>query len=95
MGADCKDESKSRQGQTSTSGAGKSQQSGSSHKATGAKSEGLMYRLRTIGQTVRKEVRLCDSYLLHLALTHTLLQLKMLLAASVYLSLFCSGCRLT
>lgn len=56
MGADWKDESKSRQGQTSTSGAGKSQQSGSSQQATGAKPEGLMHRLRTMGQTVRREV---------------------------------------
>ncbi|KAL0050425.1 hypothetical protein WJX82_011012 [Trebouxia sp. C0006] len=56
MGAYWKDESTSRQGQTSTSGAGKSQQSGSSQKATGAKSEGLMDRLRTMGQTVKREV---------------------------------------
>lgn len=83
MGADRKDESTSRQGQTSTSGAGKSQQSGSSQKATGAKSEGLMDRLRTMGQTVKREVRLRDAYLLDLALLHALLQLYMLLAASV------------
>lgn len=56
MGADWKDDSTSRQGQTSTSGAGTSQQSGSSQKATGAKSEGLMDRLRTMGQTVKREV---------------------------------------
>ena len=83
MGADWKDESKSRQGHTSTSGAGKSQQSGSSQKATGAKSEGLMCRLRTMGQTVKREVRLRDSHLVDLALVPTLLQLNMLLAASV------------
>ncbi len=83
MGADQKDESKSRQGQTSTSGAGKSQQSGSSQKAAGAKSEGLMDRLRTMGQTVKREVRLRDAYLLDLALMHTLLQLNILPAASV------------
>ena len=83
MGAYWKDESTSRQGQTSTSGAGKSQQSGSSQKATGAKSEGLMDRLRTMGQTVKREVRLRDAYLLDLAHLHALLQLHMLLPASV------------
>ena len=57
--AHSQDESKARQGHTSTSG-NSSQQSGDSQKAKDARSEGkpegLMYRLRSIREAIRKEV---------------------------------------
>ncbi|KAL3131762.1 hypothetical protein ABBQ38_007481 [Trebouxia sp. C0009 RCD-2024] len=49
------DESSARRGDTSTSGYSR-QQSGSSRKATDAKAEGLMNRLRSVREAIRKEV---------------------------------------
>lgn len=49
------DESSARQGDPSTSGYSR-QQSGSSQKAADAKPEGLMSRLRTMREAIRKEV---------------------------------------
>ena len=54
-GTENENQSSSRQGQTSTSSAG-NQQSSSKQQAAGTKPEGLMNRLRSLGQTVRKEV---------------------------------------
>lgn len=54
-GTESENQSRSREGQTSTSSAG-NQQSSSKQQAAGTKPEGLMYRLRSLGQTVRKEV---------------------------------------
>lgn len=53
-GAQSKDESSTRQGQTSTSGS--NQQSSRSQKAAAGKSDGLMYRFRSMTATLRKEV---------------------------------------
>lgn len=49
------DESSARQGNTSTSGYSR-QQSGGSQKGTDAKPEGLMNRLRSVREAIRKEV---------------------------------------
>lgn len=58
------DESKARHGHTSTSN-NSNQQSGGGHKAKDARSEGkpegLMYRLRSIRDAVRKEVCVCEN----------------------------------